>query len=428
MRVVLAAAGSRGDVVPFGALASRLIAAGHEATVVTHTALLGALPVGLPAVGVPSDPADLLAGPAGRALRRGSPRALNRARADFAAFLSAFAAPTAAALRTADADVLVASTFAVAAVDAGLAAGVPVVRAHQWPEYPGVGGPMPLLPYSWRLPAPARRGARRGLRAVEPFLGGLDGWWERGRLRLVAHHPVGLTTATHGTLHAYSPRVMPPLTQDRPSGRRGGGTVDRDVCVTGWWVAENDPPLSPATAELLGEGGLGAGTRWVYVGFGSMQQADPDRLLTDVTRACRSLGVRAVVQLARRPRAAPPGGMVCIGPEPHAALFPRMAVVVHHGGSGTTGAAVRAGVPSVVVPHVADQFTWAHRLHELGVAARPLPRARLTADRLADRIAWALRADPARRARGLAEAVRAEDGTGAAVAYLERSQSDRAGP
>jgi UDP:flavonoid glycosyltransferase YjiC (YdhE family) len=33
---------------------------------------------------------------------------------------------------------------------------------------------------------------------------------------------------------------------------------------------------------------------------------------------------------------------------PHAWLFPRMAAVVHHAGSGTTGAGPRAGVPSVL--------------------------------------------------------------------------------
>jgi UDP:flavonoid glycosyltransferase YjiC (YdhE family) len=40
---------------------------------------------------------------------------------------------------------------------------------------------------------------------------------------------------------------------------------------------------------------------------------------------------------------------------PHDWLFPRTAAAVHHGGAGTTAAALRAGVPSVVVPFMADQ-------------------------------------------------------------------------
>ena len=67
---------------------------------------------------------------------------------------------------------------------------------------------------------------------------------------------------------------------------------------------------------------------------------------------------------------------------PHDRLFPRMAAVVHHGGAGTTGAGVRAGVPSLVVPFGVDQPFWGSRIAALGVGPRPIPRRRLTrADR-----------------------------------------------
>ena len=56
-----------------------------------------------------------------------------------------------------------------------------------------------------------------------------------------------------------------------------------------------------------------------------------------------------------------------------------MAAVVHHGGAGTTGAALRAGVPSVVIPFIADQFFWAHHLHKLGVAPPGIAHKNLTA-------------------------------------------------
>lgn len=385
-------------MVPFGALAARLVAEGHEAIVVTHERLTGLLPAGVPSVPVASDPQELLAGPAGAAVRRGDPRALNRTRHHFADFVHSFDAPAGAALQ--GANVLVASTFAIAAVDAALARGVPVVRAHLWPEMAGLDGPMPLLPYSWALPRRVRRVARRALRSLEVYLGGLDGWWERGRLQLRPHHRAGLTTATHGSLHAYSPVVGP----------AGGPGVD----VTGWWVPERDGGLSAQTAALLD----GAG-EWVYVGFGSMHQGRPERLVEAAARACALGGVRGIVQL--------PGmsgtlgaGLVAVGEEPHDELFARVAAVVHHGGSGTTGSALRAGTPSVVVPHFADQYYWGHRLASVGVAPRALPRRRLTADRLARRLDRAL-SDPVReRASRLGGRVRAEDGTGAAVRCLER--------
>lgn len=400
MRVALAAAGSRGDVAPFGALAERLIAEGHPVTLVTHDSLRAAVPADVPVVGVASDPATLLSGPAAKAVRRGSPRALNRTRHHFADYLHSFAQPTADALRDTDAEVLIASTFAVAAVDAALSRGVPVVRAHQWPEYPSLGGPMPLAPYSWLLPGVVRWGARKSLRTMEPYLGGLDGWWSRGRLHLVPHHGVGLTTATLGTLHAYSPSVVPPSAPD--------------VCVSGWWIPRGGQELSPPTQDLLDSGGP-----WVYVGFGSMPQAAPERVVAAVAAACTTLGVRAVVQLAG---AEPIDGPQVWGlpEEPHEALFARMAAVVHHGGAGTTAAAVRSGTPSVVVPHFADQFYWADRLHRLGVAARPLRRGRLTGPRLTRRLAEALVPEMRRRAVLLGERVRAQDGTGVAVRYVER--------
>jgi sterol 3beta-glucosyltransferase/vancomycin aglycone glucosyltransferase len=80
------------------------------------------------------------------------------------------------------------------------------------------------------------------------------------------------------------------------------------------------------------------------------------------------------------------GDVLMIGRVSHAALFPHCAAAVHHGGAGTTHTALAAGVPSIVVPHVADQFFWADELERIGVALKPVPRRSLSVDRLADRI------------------------------------------
>ncbi len=60
--------------------------------------------------------------------------------------------------------------------------------------------------------------------------------------------------------------------------------------------------------------------------------------------------------------------------------------MVHHAGAGTTHTTLRAGVPSVPVPHVSDQFGWSEELQRLGVAPAPIRRARFTAAALASRI------------------------------------------
>jgi UDP:flavonoid glycosyltransferase YjiC (YdhE family) len=101
---------------------------------------------------------------------------------------------------------------------------------------------------------------------------------------------------------------------------------------------------------------------------------------------------------------------------PHDWLFPRMAAVVHHGGAGTTGAGLRAGVPNIVVPVSNDQPFWARRVKALGAGPAPIPRRRLTADRLAHATSVAVTDESIRkRAAKLGETIRTEDGVGNAV-------------
>jgi UDP:flavonoid glycosyltransferase YjiC (YdhE family) len=105
---------------------------------------------------------------------------------------------------------------------------------------------------------------------------------------------------------------------------------------------------------------------------------------------------------------------------PHPWLFPRMSAVVHHGGAGTTAESLRAGVPQVIVPHMADQPFWGSRIADLGAGPRPVPRNKLSAESLALAIQQAT-SDPGmrRRAAELGEKIRAEDGIGAAVNLIE---------
>eukprot|EP00415_Alexandrium_ostenfeldii_P000821 UN0821 len=48
-------------------------------------------------------------------------------------------------------------------------------------------------------------------------------------------------------------------------------------------------------------------------------------------------------------------------------LFPRCSCIVHHGGAGTTNAALAAGKPAVVTPIAFDQFHWSSRVNSLKV-------------------------------------------------------------
>jgi UDP:flavonoid glycosyltransferase YjiC (YdhE family) len=108
-----------------------------------------------------------------------------------------------------------------------------------------------------------------------------------------------------------------------------------------------------------------------------------------------------------------------LGDTPHDWLFPKMRAVIHHGGSGTTHSAARAGVPALIVPFAADQFFWADRASALGVASA-LPAKSLTAETLARSLEFVARPEVRGRARTLGERMRGENGIATATSAIEQ--------
>ncbi|KAI8807305.1 hypothetical protein BJ742DRAFT_813209 [Cladochytrium replicatum] len=78
------------------------------------------------------------------------------------------------------------------------------------------------------------------------------------------------------------------------------------------------------------------------------------------------------------------------GPVPHTWLFPRCSITVHHGGAGTTQTACLAGIPSVVIPHISDQWFMATLLNFKGVAPPPFPLENFDEDSLFSAISTVL--------------------------------------
>ena len=113
--------------------------------------------------------------------------------------------------------------------------------------------------------------------------------------------------------------------------------------------------------------------------------------------------------------------MFIIESAPHDWLFPRVAAVAHHCGAGTTAAGLRAGVPTIPVPHFGDQPFWGRRLFDLGVAAKSILHEELNTDNLSQAIVKVISdADIRDRATALGEKVRSEDGIGAAVDLISK--------
>lgn len=142
----------------------------------------------------------------------------------------------------------------------------------------------------------------------------------------------------------------------------------------------------------------------------------------DSIAAAKRLGRRAVLVVAKHHspfRAALPDGAIAVDYSPFSELFPRACAVVHSGGIGTTGLAMRAGRPTLIVPHAHDQPDNAARAARLGTArvvyAHRYTAARASAElhRLTDDPAFALRASE------VALSLRHEDGVGTACDLLE---------
>jgi UDP:flavonoid glycosyltransferase YjiC (YdhE family) len=178
--------------------------------------------------------------------------------------------------------------------------------------------------------------------------------------------------------------------------------------VTGAWVDPRPPAPLPGPVEAF----LAAGAPPILVSFGSMASDSAAFHAAAVTGALGKARLRAVVQ--GLPVTAS-DAILPVGAVDHRALLPRMFAALHHGGAGTTHAVVRAGRPSVVVPHVGDQPYWAMRLERLGVAPPPIASKDLSEELLAERLALATAAAMRERAARLGEAVASEAGTAAAV-------------
>jgi UDP:flavonoid glycosyltransferase YjiC (YdhE family) len=101
-------------------------------------------------------------------------------------------------------------------------------------------------------------------------------------------------------------------------------------------------------------------------------------------------------------------------------LFPRASAIVHQGGIGTLGQALRSGRPMLVVPHGHDQFDNAYRVTKLGVARTLHPR-RYREKRVVHELAQLLRGEYRARAESTAAIVRSEGGAAAAAGALEQS-------
>jgi UDP:flavonoid glycosyltransferase YjiC (YdhE family) len=154
---------------------------------------------------------------------------------------------------------------------------------------------------------------------------------------------------------------------------------------------------------------------------GSTAVHNPGRFYEVSLEAARRLGRRAVLLGTDTVPGGGAEGVIALPYAPYSQIFPDAAVIVHQGGSGTTGEAMRACRPMLIVPYGWDQPDNAARIERLGVGLA-LPRHRYLPSTAAAALQRLLvEARFHERAVEIGEQVRAEDGLSGACDAIEAS-------
>ncbi|MBI2372996.1 MAG: glycosyltransferase family 1 protein [Deltaproteobacteria bacterium] len=169
----------------------------------------------------------------------------------------------------------------------------------------------------------------------------------------------------------------------------GTAPADMQDVIPGWPITAVSQPgalVAEGPLELSREleAFLDAGPPPIFVGFGSMVDATPEKTGKLLSALANKLELRVVWGLGwtERPKLELSERVLPVTDEPFCALFPRCRLALHHGGAGTTATALRSAVPQLIVPHIADQFFFARRVFSLGLGLKPIPRTKLGGRRL----------------------------------------------
>jgi sterol 3beta-glucosyltransferase len=412
MKIAVVAIGTRGDVQPHLALASTLRGRGHSVSFAApldfedavHELGLSYSPIGFSMRG-------LLNSAEGASLLECGRRPFR-----FLTLLRKLAVPIVERIVThvddacGDCDAVCYSLLGLSAYFSAHARGVPCFSSSMQPLGRTSAFPSPLLPLNGHTPKFLNRSTHVAMeqafwRAFRPFI--------RRTLKVslpVWNHYSDLYAAERPMLFAFSPLVVPRPADWGPW-----------MHATGYWTLREDSEWEPPPALV---DFLASGSPPVCVGFGSMHTPRVVDLLPTALAAIRKLRRRAIVltgwsdDLLDRSRLG--DDVYVTDAVPHGWLFPQVAAVIHHGGAGTTAAACRAGVPSVILPFFFDQAFWGYSLHQRSLGPMPLVGKRVSPESLGGALETALTSVTLHeKLKALSVGLQREDGAARAADVIE---------
>ncbi|KIY50979.1 UDP-Glycosyltransferase/glycogen phosphorylase [Fistulina hepatica ATCC 64428] len=411
--------GSRGDVQPYIALAIGLKREGHRVTIVTHKEYKAWIEsYGITHRTAGGDPGALMK--LSVDYKMFSPNFFKEGLGNFRPWLDQLLIESYEGCK--DVDVLLESPSTMAGVHIAEALKIPYFRTFTMPWTRTTAFPHPFL----SPPVDSPR-FNSGSNVMWAATSGQINRWRRSTMNIESTTTAKLAQEKIPFIYNFSPAVVPkPLDWSDM------------ITLSGYWFLDNsDPDWTPPTDLLAWMAQARADDKpIVYIGFGSITLPDPDRARRNIIRAVLKSGVRAVLSRGwsarmSKPRSdndgepAFPSECYVVDKVPHDWLFPQIDAVVHHGGAGTTGASLRAGLPTIIKPWFGDQFFWASRVQKLGAGIR---LGSLHSSELAAALVKATTNRVMReKAAAVGEKIRAEDGVHTAIhtiyMYLPRAVS-----
>ena len=365
LTIVCLTIGSRGDVQPYIALCKALLKEGHKPRIATHAEFEPWVRKhGIDFAVVDGNPAELMK----ICIDHGmfTYGFMKEANSKFRGWLDDVCSSSWRACQ--GADVLIESPSTMAGIHIAEALEIPYFRAFTMPWTR-----TRAYPHAFSVLETKMGGGYNSLTYITfdtifwAAISGQINRWRRRELGLQGTTQHKMQAALRPFLYNFSPHVVPPPL-DWPDWVR----------VTGYWfLDESDTYEPPAELTAFIQKARTDGKKLVYVGFGSIVIDDPAALTKTVVDSVLKADVRCVLSKgwsdrletkdASKPEVPLPPEIFQIQAAPHDWLFKQMDAAVHHGGSGTTGASLRAGIPTVIKPFFGDQFFFAQRVEDLGV-------------------------------------------------------------
>lgn len=357
--------GSRGDVQPYIALALGLMKDGHQVTIITHLEFKNWVEsYNINFKEIAGNPAELMS----LMVQHGSMNVglLKEASSKFRGWIDELLITSWNACKS-DVDILIESPSAMSGIHIAEALGIPYFRAFTMPWTR-----TRAYPHAFIVPNEKKGGSYNYLTHVlfeNIFWKGISSQinnWRVNTLNLSKTNLTNLQQNKTPFLYNVSPIIMPP-------------PVDYNdwVKVTGYWFLNESSSYEPS-AELLEfiAAAKKEGKKLVYIGFGSIVVSNSKELTRAIIESVLESDVRCILNkgwserlddpLKNEMEIELPKEIYNSGSIPHDWLFPQIDAAVHHGGSGTTGATLKFGLPSIIKPFFGDQFFYANRIEDIG--------------------------------------------------------------